>query len=727
MDQRRDLDRRRFDSLRLHDQVQRADLLDPATTVVTASDDPGAAVDGIRHRRVAEQLAEEPHRASIRQAFNRDDDCSLAGRWFYPGGVVPNARRGVSMGGMLTLSLPRAIAVAAALLITGAADTAAAGPIVYKPLFQDPGAVPGQDLSLENHAVSLINATPEGEKITFTLRDYNRQPISDALIAAHARGVEIDGVIDGGERNRTIVKDLQLALGADHFVICGSPTFTFNSCIANSLVPSLQHNKFLTFSKLSDERKDIVLQTSKNFFGPSQLSYYNDMVEIAGDGQLHDAYSEYVFDLKAQQRSDNHYFPTDGDDDRNTMFPSPRPQPDRDTDDTIVDRMDEIDCSEGGSASGKGLIRIANMAFRTERAVIMRKLVELKRQGCDIEVIVSNTDGDILSGLVSARIPVHPFFLRAITDVRPQVIVHSKFWLVDAKSTVTGARTKLAYVGSSNWRADQQYSDDMLLRIADDGVHARYSEYWELIRSRAASDQTRPATDVIKPFSAHAATPAPNGAGWNSSDVTVRVAGSDGHSPLASGLKRPPRRDVRRPVAAPGTSRARRTATTSRSSPSPPRARPPSRSTPRTPRATSSRQGRTSSASTRPRRRSPACRAAANCGRPTTRCATLPMCPLSTVSRAWTGSRCPARATTSATRATSPSRADRSTFERRRRPTAMRAPTSSAPRRRISPATRARARGRASSRTAWRDDARAPAGPTECSSGEPRSGAAGRP
>ena len=125
----------------------------------------------------------------------------------------------------------------------------------------------------------------------------------------------------------------------------------------------------------------------------------------------------------------------------------------------------------------------------------MRKLVELKRQGCDIEVIFSNADGDIIAGLVSARIPVHPFFLRASTGVRPQVIVHNKFWLVDAKSTVTGARTELAYVGSSNWRADQQDSDDMLLRIADDGVYARYSDYWDLIKSRAASDQTRPTTD----------------------------------------------------------------------------------------------------------------------------------------------------------------------------------------------------------------------------------------
>jgi hypothetical protein len=78
----------------------------------------------------------------------------------------------------------------------------------------------------------------------------------------------------------------------------------------------------------------------------------------------------------------------------------------------------------------------------------------------------------------------------------------------------------------------------MLLRIADDGVHAAYSAYWELIRSRAVSVQNRPATDVVAPRSALVATPAPNAGGWNRSDVTLRVAASDGHNVNAVGLKR---------------------------------------------------------------------------------------------------------------------------------------------------------------------------------------------
>jgi PLD-like domain len=429
------------------------------------------------------------------------------------------------------------IAIASLAVGAGAAHVEAAGAAVsYKTIFQDPGPNPAPDLSLELHAVALIDATPAGERITFAFRDFNRLPVAEALISAHLRGVHVDGVVDGGERAQPAVQALLAALGPDRFVVCGSPTFEYHSCIASPDKPGLQHNKFLTFSQLADGREHVVLQTSKNFFGPSQLTYYNDMVEIAGDSALHGAYVEYLFALKAQVRSDDHYViaPDGG---RNTIYTSPRRQADPRTDDIIVERMDEIDCSEGGSPTGKGLVRIANMAFRTERAVIMEKLVDLERQGCDIDVVVSNADGDIMAGLVSAGVPVHPFFMRA-TGTRPQVIVHDKFWLVDAKSTVTGARSRIVYAGSSNWRGDQQRSDDLLLRIVDDGVYSAYSEYWRKIRSRAVSDLPRTGTDRVNPASSLVSSPGANRAGWHDSDVTLRVAGSDGHLQTASGLKR---------------------------------------------------------------------------------------------------------------------------------------------------------------------------------------------
>ena len=60
------------------------------------------------------------------------------------------------------------------------------------------------------------------------------------------------------------MRDLVRELGPESAVVCGS-VGGFNSCIANTESPSLMHNKFFTFSRLTDGRGPIVVQTSKNF------------------------------------------------------------------------------------------------------------------------------------------------------------------------------------------------------------------------------------------------------------------------------------------------------------------------------------------------------------------------------------------------------------------------------------------------------------------------------
>ena len=286
--------------------------------------------------------------------------------------------------------------LAAALCALAVCAPPASAEIGYRTLFQDPGPSRTADLSLDNRAIALIDATPAHEQLRFTFRDFNSRAIADALIAAHLREVDVRGVIDGGERDQPTVIDLVRVIGADRVVVCGAPG-VYDSCISSADPPSLMHNKFVTFSRLADGRGPVVLQTSKNFLAPSQLTYYNDMVEIDGDVPLYEAYNAYFADLQAQVRSDDHFIvaPETG---PNTIFTSPRFQATRDVNDTIVDRMDEIDCAEGGSAAGRGLIRVANMAFRSERAVIMRKLGELHREGCEIDVIATNLDGDIVAG-----------------------------------------------------------------------------------------------------------------------------------------------------------------------------------------------------------------------------------------------------------------------------------------------------------------------------------------
>ena len=316
-------------------------------------------------------------------------------------------------------------------------------------------------------------------------------------------------------------------------MFCGSDVgFALHSCLANDPRysedgKSLQHNKFMTFSALTDGREHVVLQTSMNFLQPSQLTFFNDAVEISGDAALHAGYVAYVRDMMEQgaKRTNDRYTEHRVQGDGPTMlFPSPRPQPDLDTDDIIADRLGEIDCAAGGS------IRVANHEFRTERAVIMRKLARMQRQGCDIEVIFSLAEGDIIAGLESAGIRTIPMFWRAQPDAQPalpEVRLHTKFWLVDATMRGSGERRKIAYVGSSNWRANQQYSDDLLVRITDDAVYDAYRAYWDVVAGRASTDiELEP--DQVPPFTSLRVTPAKHAG--NGEQVQVRIAASDGHT-----------------------------------------------------------------------------------------------------------------------------------------------------------------------------------------------------
>jgi len=173
----------------------------------------------------------------------------------------------------------------------GDADPALAASTTYETVFQAPDVTRAQDLSIENRAITLINATPSGERIEFAYRDFNRAPVIQALLAAKARGVLLRGVIDGGERTRPPLVPLKTAMG-DDLVYCGSDVaFALHSCLANDPRfsedgKSLQHNKFMLFSRLTDGRTNVVLETSMNFLNPSQLTYFNDAVVISGDAGL---------------------------------------------------------------------------------------------------------------------------------------------------------------------------------------------------------------------------------------------------------------------------------------------------------------------------------------------------------------------------------------------------------------------------------------------------------
>jgi hypothetical protein len=457
-----------------------------------------------------------------------------------PEEAVTRSRRTRKPSIRLLATFLAAVGVLGALPVSASGNDAGdASPITHTTSFVTPGPNGEADLTVENYIVRLIDATPPGAEISFAVRDWTRTRVAPAVVNASRRGVHLTGVIDGGERFRPFLINMVVALGGD-VIFCGTPDFTYHSCISNALVPGLQHNKFWTFSRLNDGSTNVVVQTSQNFTAP-QNANFQDLVRIDGDVRLYEAYRAYAADMKAQLRTDDYFAShvVTGDDGRNTMFPFPRRQ-ENGSPDTIVELLDDIDCSAGGSSSGTGLIRVAQAEFRRERMAIVDRLIALERAGCVVEVVNSHGHADIVANLVHGGIAFYPLFLGKIG-----VDTHTKYWLVDAKSKLGGVPVKTVYAGSANWRANQLQTDDMLLRIVDDVVYNSYNAHWEHMRSRSDYNRRRSVSEITddhSPFITHSAEPDPGATGWNRSTVSVRLTASDGVGDYlgsgATGIKR---------------------------------------------------------------------------------------------------------------------------------------------------------------------------------------------
>ncbi len=161
-----------------------------------------------------------------------------------------------------------------------------------------------------------INGAPAGAKLRIV--QWNWEPpsstanqilteVTDAVIAAHRRGVDVMVAYKGGnetsESNR-----LKTALGTG-FVTCnGASGVTNGACVSNRSGGSA-HNKLLAVSA-TGTRRYVVMVSSANVAN-SQLSTYNDNVVTAGDKVYYDQMMNY-FDDVMNKRKDNNYAAGEG-------------------------------------------------------------------------------------------------------------------------------------------------------------------------------------------------------------------------------------------------------------------------------------------------------------------------------------------------------------------------------------------------------------------------------
>ncbi len=361
-------------------------------------------------------------------------------------------------------------------------------------VFNAPGFVRSSTATIEDKLIFLSQLAVPGSKIRVTLYRVDRAPIMQALVDASKRGVDVQVVLDGGNkayRNTTghainiLTSGIQCAEGEDCVKFCASPIKAPLSLLkvkdgykvgGSCRGLAINHNKLFLFSELSDGQKNVIAQTSANMM-EHQLEMYNDLLIIKNDAALFSGFMAYWQKLKSDNTVLKKSFPTISTADGSLkahFFPRLISGSD-----PIENLLKRVNCRLSGSR-----IRAAQSAFtRGDVAKQMRRLID---EGCAVDVIsrvdpAQSSPGKKVVEELGDNLFVLPYKGAALEEQHPNSI-HTKIVLIDASIDNSPEKIPVVLTGSHNidlWSL--RANDEVLFEIRDRNLHSIYSEFLDRI------------------------------------------------------------------------------------------------------------------------------------------------------------------------------------------------------------------------------------------------------
>jgi phosphatidylserine/phosphatidylglycerophosphate/cardiolipin synthase-like enzyme len=333
--------------------------------------------------------------------------------------------------------------------------------------FTNPPAFAGDDRTILNEAIRLINDTPSGARIRAAIHSLSVNGVQTALVNAKNRGVTVQVVEDGSDEFDPDASphDLHAALGASH-VFCGGRVQGGNYGCITSDPSGIMHTKLYTFSQTKDPNG--VLRSNVVWFGSANMTYatgaqtFNNTITIYGDVDLFNNFNTYFTQLFNQNHyaGNNFYDATAGRGYWVTSTARVYASPDQDSD-LVYNRLNDI------GADSTCRVRVAQAMIHDSRLELVDLLVRLKQGGCGVWVVGSSIEPIALSRLKGAGIGVRKHD------------VHDKFILVNAKFAGSADNRSLVFTGSHNWTYSANYrNDELFVRVESQDFYTPFYNHF---------------------------------------------------------------------------------------------------------------------------------------------------------------------------------------------------------------------------------------------------------
>jgi len=378
------------------------------------------------------------------------------------------------------------------------------------PLSTDPHD-PMNRAAIQTHVIQLIADTPSGATIRISTFLFASIAYRDALIDAHARGINVQLLVDESktsDTSGTTFFDLANALGRDttkasFAVLCPAG----GGCIGTGI----DHDKFFLFSSTSGRTK-VFVQTSANMIdhadtGNSGQTSWNNAVTFVDEPVVYDAYVTR-FNAMRDLKTSTPYSSTVGTNAKVYFFPRPGADPNDPTTSTVLGVLSNIDCSGKNTTGGYGASHLTSIhvaMFEFSDQAIAQKLWALDNAGCVVHVVRTNhgTDDDAAIATLNNcdahnGVTIDSIHYRVNGDdnntAADEMIgfLHSKYLVVDGFYDGS-PNQRLVWTGSYNYTVGALKSnDEALLKIShhDEIFNAFQSNFQTLAQHTYATTQT---------------------------------------------------------------------------------------------------------------------------------------------------------------------------------------------------------------------------------------------
>lgn len=399
-------------------------------------------------------------------------------------------------------------------------------------VFTNPYGTADEKQALNTELDNLIDNTPTGASIYMSMFYESDPQVQQRLLLAHERGVNVQVVFDysqttGSSALTAVWNAYKTALGTDttqaSFAFACGPDSPKRGCIANnalgvnspSIMPSINHEKFVLFTHTYD-KDDVIFESSANLSdGRDNTQGWNDALVLVDEPGIFQHMLTY-FQSQARHLADNNVYvsqpPYQSSDGHAKIhfFPraaSPGADPYRDpSTDTIMTVLNNVDCfgnSIVGTTDGthRTIIRIASESV--SRIDVAKKLWDLDKEGCYVEVAETFIKGSATSQPYLAMQELLKPVPAPATYGGPVVYyycnhehpyIHSKYLQIEGKYFGVPDRS-ITWMGSANLTTHSLRQDDETIlqwegqtpgtAAPPNSVFAQFRENFRTIRDSA--------------------------------------------------------------------------------------------------------------------------------------------------------------------------------------------------------------------------------------------------